>query len=57
MELSGNPDKNECIYIGDSLQDVACAENAEIDGILIDRKGEYADYSGKKILSLKELYD
>lgn len=55
MELSNHPNKNECIYIGDSLQDVACAKNAGIDGILIDRKGEYPDYPGKKILSLKEL--
>ena len=56
MELSDCSDKNDCVYIGDSLQDPACAKNALIDGILIDRKGEFPSYSGKKIISLKELF-
>lgn len=56
MELSNNPSKSECVYIGDSLQDPECAKNAGIDGILIDRKREYPDYPSQKILSLKELF-
>ncbi len=57
IELSGNPSKKDCIYIGDSLQDVACAKNAEIDGILLDRRAEYGDYSERKITTLMEAID
>ncbi len=57
MELSGNPAKEDCIYIGDSLQDVACAKNAEIDGILLDRRNEYLDYKEKKIKTLGDIFD
>ncbi len=54
-ELSGNPKKDVCLYIGDSLQDPECAKNAGIDGILIDRRDEYKNFSGKRIFSLNEL--
>lgn len=56
-ELSGNPDRKDCIYIGDSLQDPECAKNAGIDGILVDRRHEYSDYKDTKIYSLEELID
>lgn len=55
IELSGNPAKEDCIYIGDSLQDVGCAKNAGIDGILLDRRHEYQAYQEKKIFDLEEL--
>lgn len=57
IELSGNPSKTDCIYIGDSLQDVACAKNAGIDGILLDRRNEYLDYHEKKICTLEGTLD
>ena len=43
------------VYVGDSLQDVKCAENAKIDGILVDRKNEHPDFAGTKIESLRSL--
>lgn len=55
MELSSFPLKESCMYVGDSLQDPECAKNAGIDGILLDRRREYATYNGKKIYTLKEL--
>jgi phosphoglycolate phosphatase len=48
------PSKDIC-YIGDSLQDVACADNAGITGILLDRNGTYSHFKGDKIASLFEL--
>ena len=55
MELSGNPLKETCLYIGDSLQDPECAKNAGIDGFLLDRKNEYAKEKWPIIHNLKEL--
>lgn len=57
IELSGNPSKDECIYIGDSLQDVECAKNAQVDGVLLDRRNEYLEYKDKKVKSLEEIFD
>ena len=48
------PSKSIC-FVGDSLQDVQCAENAGITGILLDRDGCYSDFDGLKIASLYEL--
>lgn len=48
------PSKSICL-VGDSLQDVECAKNAGITGILLDRNGKYHDFDGLKIASLYEL--
>lgn len=50
-------DKKDMVYVGDSLQDIQCAKNANIDGILLERKGEYADIPEKKIHNLLELFN
>ena len=47
--------KGEAVYVGDSLQDLACAEAAGIDGILIDRKGVHPEEKRVAISSLYEL--
>lgn len=52
--LVGLPD-SAMVYIGDSLQDPETAKNGGVDGILLERKGEYPDYSGAKITTLKAL--
>ena len=48
------PSKSICL-VGDSLQDVECAKNAGVTGILLDRDGIYSTYDGLKIASLYEL--
>ncbi len=48
------PSKSICL-IGDSIQDVECANNAGTTGILLDRYGTYPDFEGIKIASLYEL--
>ena len=48
------PSKSICL-VGDSLQDVECAKNAGVTGILLDRDGKYRDFEGLKIASLYEL--
>ncbi len=48
------PSKSICM-VGDSLQDVECAKNAGVSGILLDRYGKYGDFNGLKIASLYEL--
>jgi pyrophosphatase PpaX len=52
--LPGLPD-SAMVYIGDSLQDPETAKNGGIDGILLERKGEYPTYAGAKIATLKAL--
>lgn len=47
--------KETAVYIGDSLQDMLCAKSAGIDGILLERHGEYPDYEETKIDTLLEL--
>jgi haloacid dehalogenase superfamily, subfamily IA, variant 1 with third motif having Dx(3-4)D or Dx(3-4)E len=47
---------SEMVYVGDSLQDPETAHNGGIDGILLERKGEYPTYPGEKITTLKALY-
>lgn len=55
LELCDWKDKDSAVYIGDSLQDMVCAKSAGIDGILVERNGEYPDYRGEKIDTLLEL--
>lgn len=46
------------VYVGDSLDDMLSAKNANVDSILIERHNEYGEYKDKKIESLMELiYD
>ena len=45
----------EMVYIGDSLQDPETAIAGGISGILLERNGEYPDYIGEKVSSLREL--
>lgn len=52
-----NVSKNRILYIGDSLQDPLTASNAGVEGVLLDRKGEYSSFEGKKIKSLTEILD
>lgn len=54
-QMPGIPREGIC-YVGDSLQDVECAQNAGIDGILLERHHEYPDYEGTKISSLSALF-
>lgn len=48
--------KKDCVYIGDSLQDVECASRAGIDGILIDRNDEHPDFKGTRIKDLRDIF-
>lgn len=48
--------KKDIVYVGDSLQDIECAKNAGIDGILVERKGEYPKIDAIKIRTLDELF-
>lgn len=50
--LETSPTK-DCVYVGDSLQDVECGENAGIAGILVDR--EHAHPERKSISDLNDL--
>jgi phosphoglycolate phosphatase-like HAD superfamily hydrolase len=43
------------VYIGDSLQDPETAHNGGVDGILLERRHEYPNYSGEKISTLSAL--
>jgi len=52
--LAGLKD-SEIVYVGDSLQDPETAHNGGVDGILLERKGEYPSYEGVKITTLKAL--
>ena len=45
----------EIVYVGDAVNDVLAAENAGIDGILLDRDGEYSSEKYTIIRSLSEL--
>lgn len=45
----------EIVYVGDAINDVLAAENAGIDGILLDRDGEYSSEKYTIIRSLSEL--
>ncbi len=49
-----SPSKSIC-YVGDSLQDVECAQRAGLVGILLDRENKHPDFPGLKIASLYEL--
>ena len=48
--------KSDIVYVGDSLQDIECAKNAGIDGILLERRGEYPDVAATKIHTLNDLF-
>ncbi|MCQ2742860.1 MAG: HAD family hydrolase [Bacilli bacterium] len=51
----GAEPSHDCLYVGDSLQDIEAAQNAGVDGVLIDRNNQYPDFKGVKIHSLEEL--
>jgi len=55
MDRLNFSDKSKVVYIGDSLQDVAAAKSAGIDGILIDRDNSHPEFEGIKIKNLREL--
>lgn len=57
LKALGVEPSSRCVYIGDSLQDVECAHNAGIDGILIDRHDHHPDFVGKKIKSLLDIFN
>ena len=43
MELLGIDDKSKVTYVGDGLDDMRSAKNAEVTPILVDRLNEYKD--------------
>lgn len=50
-----NVSKEETVYIGDALDDMICAKQAQIDNILLDRLHEYSDAPYLTINSLDEI--
>lgn len=57
LEKLNFTDKTRAVYIGDSLQDAECANNAGIDSYLLERKNEYPDFKGEKINTLLNLFE
>lgn len=55
LAAANHSDKSTAVYIGDSLQDMECARRAGVDGILVERYGEYPSYEGEKIDNLLDL--
>lgn len=57
MAMQAAPEftKEEVIYIGDSLQDVECAKNAGVTGILLDRCNEHSSFAGERARDLTYL--
>ena len=53
----GNPDKSECIYVGDSIQDATAAKAAGLDYILVDRNREYDGKGLNIVYSLDEYWE
>lgn len=49
--LGIEPDSSVC-YVGDSLQDPECGENAGISGVLVDRENVHPDYQGIRVFDL-----
>lgn len=45
----------DVVYVGDSLQDPETAHNGGVAGVLLDRRGEYSEYTEAKIASLRDL--
>lgn len=45
----------EIVYVGDAINDVLAAQNAGIDGILLDRNDEYSEENYQILHSLSEL--
>jgi phosphoglycolate phosphatase len=45
----------DIVYVGDSLQDPLTAHNGEVDGLLLERHGEYPRYTAPKISTLTDL--
>lgn len=57
LKLLGETNRDQVVYVGDSLQDPQCGYNAEIGGILVDRENKHPDFNGIRISSLDELLD
>ena len=56
LELLDYKNKEKVVYIGDALNDVLAAKNAEIKGVLLDRLNEFDDYKDYSIIkSLDEI--
>ena len=56
LETLNYLDKEKVVYIGDSLNDVLAAYNADIDGVLLDRLGEFFNIREFKVIrSLDEI--
>ena len=55
LDLMGVGSKVGVCYVGDSLQDHEVGINAGIEGVLLDREGQYPDFEGVKIPSLRSL--
>jgi len=55
LKLLGEESRDSIVYVGDSLQDAECGQNAEISGILVDREDLHPDFVGTRIHSLKDL--
>lgn len=56
LELLDYKNKEKVVYIGDAINDVIAAKNAEIKGVLLDRLNEFGDYKEYSIIkSLDEI--
>lgn len=56
LETLNYLNKEKVVYIGDSLNDVLAAYNADIDGVLLDRLGEFSNIREFKVIrSLDEI--
>lgn len=55
LELLAFDNREQVVYIGDSLQDPECGKNARCGGILVDREGRYASFGGVRVTGLAEI--
>ena len=53
--LNANIETDKAVYVGDALDDMLSAKNANIDYLLLERHNEYKEYKDHKISSLMEL--
>lgn len=56
LSLLGEQNRQDVVYVGDSLQDGECGHNAEIQSILVDREDAHVDAPYRCICDLRELF-
>ena len=55
LAILGHANREDVVYVGDSLQDPECAANASCKGILLDREDRYSAFEGIRIRELTEI--